>query len=137
MKNKELGFDKESVMYAYIGAEEKKDSRRFNIIKNRLVQIPELKSASVSWNIPFHSSSGSNVTWEGAQPDETINARYNFVGHDYFDTYGLKLVEGRFFSRDIVSDSSDAIVINETAARVFGWDNPIDKEVEFGVRTIK
>jgi putative ABC transport system permease protein len=131
MKNKELGFDKESVMYAYIGAEEKKDSRRFNIIKNRLVQIPELKSASVSWNIPFHSSSGSNVTWEGAQPDETINARYNFVGHDYFDTYGLKLVEGRFFSRDIVSDSSDAIVINETAARVFGWDNPIDKEVEF------
>lgn len=131
MKHKELGFDKESVMYAYIGAEGSKDSRKFDIIKNRLDQIPEIESASVSWNIPFHGSSGSNVSWEGAQPDETINARYNFVGHDYFDTYGLKLVEGRFFSRDIASDSSEAIVINETAARTFGWEDPLDKKVGF------
>jgi len=131
MKNKELGFDKESVMYAYIGAEGGKDSRKFDIIKNRLDQIPEIESASVSWNIPFHGSSGSNVTWEGARPDETINARYNFVGHDYFDTYGLKLVEGRFFSRDFSSDTSEALVINETAAKAFGWEEPIDKKVEF------
>lgn len=131
MKNKELGFDKESVMYAYIGAEGGKDSRKFDIIKNRLDQIPEIESASVSWNIPFHGSSGSNVTWEGARPDETINARYNFVGHDYFDTYGLKLVEGRFFSRDFSSDTSEALVINETAAKAFGWEEPINKKVEF------
>jgi len=131
MKNKELGFDKESVMYAYIGTKEKKDSRRFDVINNRLEQIPEIISASVSQTIPFHSNSGTNVTWEGARPDETINVNYNFVGHDYFKTYGLKLVEGRFFSRDIVSDSSEAVVINETAVQIFGWDNPIDKKVEF------
>ena len=137
MKNKELGFAKESVMYAYIGAEGRNDSRKFDIIKNRLEQIPEIESASVSWNIPFHSSSGTNVTWEGAQPNETINARYNFVGHDYFDTYGLKLVEGRFFSRDFSTDTSEAVVINETAARAFEWENPIDKKVEFWGKNYK
>ncbi len=137
MKNKELGFDKESVMYAYIGAEERKDPRKFDIIKNRLNQIPEIENATVSWNIPFHGSSGSNVSWEGAQPSETINARYNFVGYDYLDTYGLSIVKGRFFSRDIASDSSEAIVINETAARVFGWEDPIDKEVEFWGKNYK
>lgn len=137
MKNKELGFAKESVMYAYIGAEGRNDSRRFDIIKNRLEQMPEIESGSVSWNIPFHSSSGTNVTWEGAQPNETINARYNFVGHDYFDTYGLKLVEGRFFSRDFSSDTSEAVVINETAVRAFEWENPIDKKVEFWGKNYK
>ena len=120
MKNKELGFDKELVMYGHIGAEERKESRKLEILKNRIDQIPEIKSVSVSWNIPFHSSSGSNVTWEGAQPDETINCRFNFIGYDYLETYGLKMVEGRNFSRDIASDSSQACLINETAVRSLG-----------------
>lgn len=131
MKDKELGFDQELVMNTYIGADERKDSRKLEIIKNRIDQIPEIRSISVSWNIPFRSSSGTNVTWEGAQPDEMISSRYNFIGYDYLDTYGLKIIEGRNFSRDIASDSSEAILINETAAQVFGWEDPLEKKVEF------
>ena len=131
MKNKELGFDKELVMYGYVGAEKREDSRRLDLIKNRIDQIPDLKSVSVSWNIPFHSSQGSNISWEGGQPDETINCRYNFVGYDYLDTYGLKIIEGRNFSREIASDTSEACLINETAVKAFGWEEPLGKKVNF------
>ncbi len=131
MKNKELGFTKELVMYAHLGAEKKEDSRKLDIIKNRIDQIPEIKSVTVSLNIPFHGSHGTNVSWEGAQPDETINSRYNFIGYDYIDTYGLKIVQGRNFSREIASDTSEACLINETAARIYGWDDPIEKKVTF------
>lgn len=131
MKNKELGFDKELVMHARIAAEKKEDSRKLELIKARISQLPEVKSISVSSTIPFLSSQGSNVTWEGAQPDETISTRYNFIGYDYFDTYGLKVVDGRNFSRDISSDRAEAIIINETAARIFGWENPLGKKVNF------
>ena len=65
MRDKEVGFDKEYLMYSYIGAEKKEASRKLDLIKNRLGQIPEVEIATVSWTIPFHSSSGSNVTWEG------------------------------------------------------------------------
>ena len=131
MKNKELGFDKELVMYTYVGAEERKDSRKLDIIKTRIEQIPEIQTVSVSQNIPFHSNSGSSVSWEGALPDQTINTRYNFVGYDYLDTYGLEVVEGRNFSRDFPSDSTEACLINETAVKVFGWDEPLDKKINF------
>ncbi len=41
----------------------------------------------------------------------------------------IKLLKGRNFSRDISSDRAEAILINETAVRTFGWDEPLGKKV--------
>lgn len=131
MKNKELGFDKEFVLYSRIAADKKEDSRKLDIIRTRIEQLSDIKSITVSSTIPFLGSQATNVTWEDALPDETINSRYNFIGYDYIDTYGLKVLEGRNFSRDIMSDRGEAILINETAAQTFGWENPLGKKVEF------
>lgn len=131
MKNKELGFDKEMVMHCRIAADKKEDSRKLEIIRSRIAQMPEVKSITVSSTIPFFGNSGSNISWEGAQPDETINSRWNFIGYDYLDTYGIKVIEGRNFSRDIKSDLDQGILINQTAARIFNWDIPLGKKVEF------
>jgi len=131
MKNKELGFDKEFLLNTYIQPEESENSRKLDLIKNKLLRIPEVKYVTVSQTIPFRGSQGSNVGWEGALPDEQINARYNFIGYDYFETMGMSIVEGRNFSRDIASDLETACIINETAAKAFGWENPIGKKVEF------
>lgn len=131
MKNKALGFDKELVMYSKIVSGKKENSRKLEIIRTRIEQLPEVKRITVSSNIPFHGSSGSNITWEGALPDETINSRWNFIGYDYLDTYGLDLVAGRNFSKDLSSDHEEAILINETAVQTFGWENPLGKKVEF------
>jgi putative ABC transport system permease protein len=46
------------------------------------------------------------------------------------DTYGLRVVSGRNFSREVSSDGKEAILINETAARTFGWENPLGKKVK-------
>lgn len=129
MKDKDLGFDKDMVLYATIATEEKEESRKLEIITNRLSQLNEVKSASVSQTIPFHGSQGTNLSWEDAEPDQTINSRYNIVGYDFFETYGMKLVQGRPFDRDITSDLEESIIINETAARAFGWDEPLEKKV--------
>lgn len=131
MQNKELGFDREMVVYAQIGAEDKNDSRKFDIVQSKLNEVSEIKSASVSWTIPFHDNSFSNISWEGAQPGETISAKYNYIGYDYVETYGLKILEGRNFSRDLASDAEEACIINETSVRTFGWDNPLGKKVTF------
>ena len=47
--------------------------------------------------------------------------RYD-VDEEYLSTLGIKLLQGRNFSKDYATDSS-AIVLNETAARVLGWSN--------------
>jgi putative ABC transport system permease protein len=131
MKNKELGFDQEMVMYATITTEKKEESRKLEIIRNKLSELPEFKNLTVSQTVPFHGSQGTNITWEGAQPDETINSRYNFVGYDFFETYGIEFVSGRNFSRDRASDLEESIIINETAARALGWEDPLEKKINF------
>src|SRR5690606_10540865 len=48
------------------------------------------------------------------------------VGIDFVNHYDLELVAGRSYSREYPSDSSSALVLNEAAARQYGYANPAD-----------
>jgi putative ABC transport system permease protein len=51
--------------------------------------------------------------------------------YDFANTLNLELIEGRFFSREIASDSL-AVVLNESAVKVLGYDPPyIGKRIGF------
>ena len=52
------------------------------------------------------------------------------VDREFISTYGLELVEGRNFSKDILSDKDRELILNEAAMRHFGWGSCVDKEVE-------
>jgi putative ABC transport system permease protein len=52
-----------------------------------------------------------------------------FSDDELFETLGIKLVTGRTFDANIPSDSGAAFLINETAARELGWDNPVGKRI--------
>jgi putative ABC transport system permease protein len=45
-----------------------------------------------------------------------------------YSTLKLSLIDGRFFSKDFPSDSR-AVVINEAAAKLFGWEEPVGKKI--------
>ena len=46
-------------------------------------------------------------------------------------TYKMKIVEGRNFSKNMQTDYDQGAIINETAAKMFGWENPIGKKFKF------
>jgi len=52
----------------------------------------------------------------------------NYVNYDFIPAYDLKIVHGRNFSPEYPSDR-DACIINETALKVFGWSDPIGKQI--------
>lgn len=52
------------------------------------------------------------------------------VDHDHLTTLGITMVEGRFFSRDFISDTL-AVVINETAAGQFGYEEPVGRYIRY------
>ena len=43
---------------------------------------------------------------------------------------GIEIVAGRNFSADLKTDASQSVIINETAAKKFGWDNSIGKSIQ-------
>lgn len=50
------------------------------------------------------------------------------VDYDYVPTLGMEVIKGRNFSKSYGSDSS-AVLINETTAKVLGYDDPIGKKI--------
>ncbi|MFC2125541.1 ABC transporter permease [Bacteroidota bacterium] len=129
MKNKEMGFNKDHVFYAVIQNEITDQKKDFEPLRQRLIEHSGILDASISMHVPFWGSSGTNISWEGALEGERINIRINRVSHDYISLYGIEVIQGRDFSKDIQSDHDGAVLINETALDIFGWDDPIGKKI--------
>jgi putative ABC transport system permease protein len=128
-EKKELGFIKENILFSWIKIDQDQFSTHFDGLREELVSEPDIENACVSSNIPFNGSSGTIVHWEGAYENEQLNVRRSWVNYDYSDLFGLKIVEGRNFSRDIISDLKEGCIINETAVKSFGWDDPLGKKI--------
>ena len=122
---KDLGFDSKNILYSEITVHDKME---FETVKTRMLQHPEVADVTFSSTIPFVGNIGGYVTWEGAAPDEKEMISRNYVNYDFIPTYNLKMVYGRNFSKEYPADNQSCI-INETALKVFGWDDPIGKRI--------
>jgi putative ABC transport system permease protein len=52
------------------------------------------------------------------------------LGNDFFKFFGIDIVQGRDFQKEIASDAASSIVINETAAKTLGWQTPVGKRIK-------
>jgi putative ABC transport system permease protein len=123
--NKDLGFDNKNIIFSEVSVQKNID---FESIRQRLLQHPEIVDASFSSTIPFQGNIGGFVSWEGAEPDQKEMISRNYVNYDFIPTYNLKMVYGRNFSKDYPADKNGCI-INETGLKVFGWKDPIGKQL--------
>jgi putative ABC transport system permease protein len=83
----------------------------------------------MSQHIPFVSFGGGRINWEGGNPDEKINCRFNEVGYDFVENMGKLLYWGVISPENSLAILEKACLINEVAAKCFGWDNPIGKRL--------
>ncbi|MBU1014675.1 MAG: ABC transporter permease [Bacteroidetes bacterium] len=129
-QNKKLGYNKEHVLNFGISAE---FINKFDNIKTELLQNPYIKDVTQMVAYPNQGYAFSNTlfTWEGMQSGKEILFRNNFVGYDYFKTYQMKIVEGRDFSKNYPTDTIDALIVNQTAVKSMGMDNPIGQRLKY------
>jgi putative ABC transport system permease protein len=134
MTNKDLGFDKENILYARISSSEQ--NLYFEELRDHFLQYPEILNASMSTSLPFTDFGGGTINWEGAADDEKISYRPNRVTYDYIANMGISIIDGRDFSRDFTSDINQSCIINQSALRCFGWESPIGKRVNNNMWTV-
>ena len=73
-----------------------------------------------------------NFSWEGKDPNLNPNFSVIMVDYDYDEASGIRINEGRFFSRQYATDSN-AVVVNRTAARFMGLKAPVvGRHIKFG-----
>ena len=120
-----LGFDKENLMVINninaLGPNK-------NAFKKELVNSHHVINASISYTAPPEVKySDVFRPLNGQQQDYGFN--YNIVDYDHFETFGIPLLKGRYFSKTHPSDSN-AVIINEAAARMMGWENPVGEKIQ-------
>lgn len=134
LSNKDLGFEKRGLLYAKISLSEKSVS--FDQLRSRMLGHSEIQNMALSRNLPFVRFGGGATNWEGQDHEEKILARFNEVSYDYLSLLDAQIVQGRNFSSDFSGDNGKACIINETAAKSFGWEDPIGKRLDDNRLTI-
>ncbi|HEX6169939.1 MAG TPA: ABC transporter permease [Chitinophagaceae bacterium] len=78
----------------------------------------------------------TNISWRDKAKDMRPLLMSNFITHDYGKTIGWKVLVGRDFSKDFSTDTS-AIIINEAAMKLMGFNDPLNEFVKFNGKEYK
>lgn len=132
VKNRDIGYDRENLMQIWTNGELETN---FQTIREELVRTGVVKSVCKS-NSPITSIFSNNeVKWEG-MPDQRVGFSTVATEYDYTETMGIKMIEGRDFSRDFKSDSM-AVIINQAAVDLMGMNEPIGRKLTYNDRELE
>jgi putative ABC transport system permease protein len=127
IRNKDLGFNKDQVLVVSIPLPDTSFVNKFEVLRQELLQNPGIASVATSSNIP--GASGGQLIHVIETPDhQSLEKAIDFmtVSHDMVPIMGMKMVEGRNFSKDILSDDTAAFIVNEAAVKTYGWKDPLN-----------
>jgi ABC-type antimicrobial peptide transport system permease subunit len=130
LQTKDLGFDKSQLMYIRLKSPDVK--KNYQLLKSDILQRADIAGITATTASMVDVSNSTNgIKWQDMKTDDDFLMTQMTVDEDFVKLMGMKLVQGRNFSKDFASDST-AFVINETAAKRMGMaDNAIDKKLTF------
>jgi len=132
IKSRNLGFYKEQILSIKIHNDHSDNENRINwinLLKAELINLDGVVNASLCNYLPgFIFSGGDEYVPVGGPENQSIIMEYYPIDDGFLNTLGIDIIEGRGFSKEFLSDNN-AVIINETAVKKFGWKNPIGKKI--------
>lgn len=118
----DLGYNDENVAVVKTG---------YNIAANKvasfkaeLLNNPSIKGVTAdqgaSWQGKTHTSNGGNISFT-----------QEYIDEDYLPLFGMNMVQGHNFSKELLSDRGQGALVNETFVKKAGWTNPVGQVVDF------
>jgi predicted permease len=131
IQKRNLGFDKENLLYLQITGELWSKREAF---RNELQRNPLTSAFSTTFELPINLGTGAaDVHWEGKDPQSqpifpTIAADARFI-----DVFRMKIISGRKFHADSKADTA-SFIVNQRALQIMGMtaDNAIGKALTLG-----
>jgi putative ABC transport system permease protein len=127
IQHKKLGFEKDQILILNNYYALDNNCLPF---KEQVLQHPAVVSATMSSSLPTPSSRNTSAVVLGRNPDPAKTHVISLfdVDHDYINTLGMEIVQGRDFSRERPADSL-AVILNEAAVELYGLDDPLNAEL--------
>ena len=125
VQEKDLGFNKEQV----IVIDKLYDTGNIESFRNELSLNPNIVCMSGSNSIPGKRMNSNDIRLRGSSKLQFEVMSHMSCDFNFQNTYHMKMVKGRFFSEEHPSDTM-AVVLNESAAKVFGINKLEGKYIE-------
>ncbi|HHF52058.1 MAG TPA: FtsX-like permease family protein, partial [Candidatus Aminicenantes bacterium] len=122
IKNKDLGFDKEHLLYIRVEGNLRKS---YASMKYELLQSPGIKNVSLTTHSPTGIyNNGQDWDWEGREPNINPLVTYFGADPDFLETFQMEIAEGESFRKGTENSGSN-VLINERFAEIMNLDNII------------
>ncbi|HYJ64250.1 MAG TPA: ABC transporter permease [Parafilimonas sp.] len=128
IQTKNLGYSKDQVLVVNGISSLNKNTDAF---KNEVLQLPGVVTGTLSGYLPVANTYRSDNTYS---KESVLTATNGFdmqnwsIDYDYIKTLNMQIIKGRNFSREFGGDSN-AVIINETTAKILGYGDPIGKKI--------
>ncbi|QSE98481.1 ABC transporter permease [Fulvivirga lutea] len=124
LQNHDLGFSKEQVLVMEFGFD---TQVQLNIeaLKNEFGNDPDVTEVSASRAVPgnFLPNAGTLIENKAGEMEPHSPTIYE-IDPDFIPFYDIKMLSGRPFSYDYYSDSTEALMINMAAVKLWGYTDP-------------
>ncbi|HTQ29527.1 MAG TPA: ABC transporter permease [Puia sp.] len=120
MRSQDLGFNMEHKLIVDTHGDDAGPT-----FKQAVSGLPNVVSVSMAGSVPGGGNPGAYSQIENTKGDMQIaNLDLYFVDFDYIPQFKMKMLSGRVFSRDFGSDTTQAMIVNEAAMKMFGYRTP-------------
>ena len=119
--NFNIGIQKKNIIYLRTTG---KITGHYKAVAKELTKDPDITQYSYSSFVPGDVGVGWGRVVDGKQ----INLKVWPVDENFFDFFGLKIIKGRAFSKNIEADKN-TFILNQKAVEQFGWKRPLEKTI--------
>lgn len=123
MIHKDLGFDKENVLYVY---DRGGFIKSYDAFRNEMKNYPAIVDVTLKDTDPAGWCRGNSVNLPGS--DQGYLMEFCQIKSNYFDMMGMELVAGKAFE-ERPGDSLHYCILNETAVRMLGFKEPVGEKL--------
>lgn len=128
IQSKNLGYDKDNVIIV-----ERQDGllNKMDVFLDEARELAGVVNASyMQGGMTNFSNASGGHSWPGQTEEmKLLNFRHAHVGPDFIETMGIEMKEGRSYV-DVKPDNGSKIILNETAVRLMGLENPIGTVID-------
>jgi putative ABC transport system permease protein len=120
MRSRDLGFDKDRLLVVDTHNDPHKQ-----MFRQEVSGLPGVQSAAFAGSVPGAGTWSAYSKVENSRGEmQVADLGLTYVDFGFLEQYKMRLLAGRFFRRDIPTDTMQAMILNEKAVRLFGYPSP-------------
>lgn len=125
------GFNAEQLIN--IPVDDRDMQRQLMTMKEQISQVPGVQNITATGEaLPSAMNNTWSFEWDGKDSEESVGINIIAIDYDYLNTLETDLVAGRNLNKELLTDSTQSCLLNESAFKITGWTDLEGKKVDVG-----